>query len=89
LYADRVVISDILPKCHGAAATSSLSRQFGWPLLHAAALQRHVKSPYILRVMRKRKQYLWEVSRVGGTPATFIAVYAADEKQALKDGRAE
>jgi hypothetical protein len=47
------------------------------------------QSPYILRVMRKRKQYLWEVSRVGGTPATFIAVYAADEKQALKDGRAE
>jgi len=32
LYADRVVIADILLKCRGAAATSLLSRQFGWPL---------------------------------------------------------
>jgi hypothetical protein len=42
------------------------------------------QSPYILRVMRKRKQYLWEVSRLGGSSAKFIgSVYAADENQAL------
>ena len=29
--------------------------------------------------MRKRKQYLWEVSRIGGSSAKFI-----DENQALK-----
>jgi hypothetical protein len=47
----------------------------------AAASQR----PYIWRVMRKRKQYLWEVSRLGGSAAKFIgSVYAADENQALK-----
>jgi hypothetical protein len=41
--------------------------------------------PYIWRVMRKRKQYLWEVSRLGGSSAKFIgSVYAADENQALK-----
>jgi hypothetical protein len=34
--------------------------------------------------MRKRKQYLWEVSRIGGSAAKFIgSVYAADENQAL------
>ena len=34
--------------------------------------------------MRKRKQYLWEVSRLGGSSAKFIgSVYAADENQAL------
>jgi hypothetical protein len=27
---------------------------------------------YILRVMRERKQCLWEVSRIGGSSATFI-----------------
>jgi hypothetical protein len=33
--------------------------------------------------MRKRKQYLWEVSRLGGSSAKFIgSVYAADENQA-------
>jgi hypothetical protein len=34
--------------------------------------------------MRKRKQHLWEVSRIGGSSAKFIgSVYAADENQAL------
>jgi hypothetical protein len=45
-------------------------------------LARASQSPYILRVMRKRKQYLWEVSRIGGSSAKFIgSVYAADENQ--------
>ena len=37
--------------------------------------------------MRKRKQYLWEITRIGGSSfATFIvgSVYAADQNQARK-----
>jgi hypothetical protein len=40
--------------------------------------------------MRERKQCLWEVSRIGGSSATFIgSVYAADENQAFKAALAE
>jgi hypothetical protein len=45
---------------------------------------------YILRVMRERKQCLWEVSRIGGSSTTFIgSVYPVDENQALKAAIAE
>jgi hypothetical protein len=42
-------------------------------------------SRYILRVMRKRKQYLWEVRRLGGSSAALLGtVYAPNENRALK-----
>jgi hypothetical protein len=64
----------------GRSAPKSVSIAIAAGCALAGASQR----PDIWRVVRKRKQYPWEVSRIGGSSAKFIgSVYAADENQAL------